>query len=102
MAYSSFLVARGLAGVFFRVGLVVDASASDALARVVVFLVVAAFGAGVVAFASTLVSAAPLVGAFEAGLASDALASALGSAFASDLGFDSAGFAPEAVASDFF
>src|SRR5690349_1026087 len=72
MAYSSFFVARGLAAVFLGAGFSVGASASDALARVVVFFA-AGFAAAVAGLASPLASAfaSALASALAAGLASD-------------------------------
>src|SRR4029453_8657187 len=89
MAYSSFLVARGLAAVFFGAGLSPDASASDAFAPCVVFLPAGLAPVSALA-ASSLVSAfaSALESALAAGLVSDAFASAL----ASDFGVAWAGF----------
>src|SRR5689334_14258468 len=83
MAYSSFLVARGFAAVFFGVGLSPDASSSDALARVVVFLA-AGFAVPVSAFAVASLGSAfasPLGAGWAAGLLSG-LASGFGVASA--------------------
>jgi hypothetical protein len=101
MAYSSFLVARGLAAVFFGAGLSDDASASDAFARVVVFFA-AGFGvvvsAFVPAFAAACVSALPFGSALAVAFAPD-----FASAFAvASAGFRPAVFDPDVEASAFF
>ena len=91
------MVARGLATVFFGAGLSDDASASDAFARVVVFLATG-FGVAVSAFASSCVSALPFGSALAVAFAPD-----FASAFAvASAGFRPAVFDPDVEASAFF
>src|SRR4029078_13524424 len=101
MAYWSFLVARGLAAVFFGAGLSDDASASDAFARVVVFLATG-FGGAVSGFCSSCESALPFGSALAVAFAPDfgsALAVAFAPDFASAFSVASGGFPPAGVRS---